>query len=107
MKGINAFILDVTKSQDIEQAKKMIEAKEPNGIYCLINNAGIGEGASVEWCTMETYRKVMDVNFMGLVAMTKACLPSLRLAVKVHHINASLVVEIIDPYFMSRSVRIL
>ncbi|TPX35879.1 hypothetical protein SmJEL517_g01672 [Synchytrium microbalum] len=43
---------------------------------------GIGYGGSVEWTPMEAYRKVMDVNFMGMVEMTKAFPPSLRLHVK-------------------------
>jgi NAD(P)-dependent dehydrogenase (short-subunit alcohol dehydrogenase family) len=34
----------------------------------------------VEWTSVATYRRVMEVNFFGLVAMTRALLPLLRRA---------------------------
>ena len=44
LKGLNPFLLDVTKDDQIDIAKNMIEVAEPKGIYCLINNA-VGRSA--------------------------------------------------------------
>jgi NAD(P)-dependent dehydrogenase (short-subunit alcohol dehydrogenase family) len=43
-----------------------------------VNNAGIGNGGAIDWLSMETLRKVMEVNFFGVVAVTKAMLPLLK-----------------------------
>jgi NAD(P)-dependent dehydrogenase (short-subunit alcohol dehydrogenase family) len=45
----------------------------------LVNNAGIAQnGATVEFCDLDTIRTLFEVNFFGVVAMTKAALPHLR-----------------------------
>lgn len=41
----------------------------------LIHNAGISQRASIIDCTMPVYRTLMEVNFLGVVALTKAVLP--------------------------------
>lgn len=45
------------------------------GIDMLINNGGISQRAYAVDSTMETIRQVMEVNFFGAVALTKAVLP--------------------------------
>jgi len=72
------FVCDITKDADIEQAVQFVTANSPNGLWALINNAGIGAGGPIEWCPMSMYRKVLDVNFFGHVAVTKAFLPLIR-----------------------------
>ena len=44
-------------------------------IDILINNAGISMRALFEDLQMDTFKKVMDINFMGSVYATKCCLP--------------------------------
>lgn len=44
-------------------------------IDVLFNNAGISQRALANDTSLEVYEKIMDVNFMGSVAMTKAVLP--------------------------------
>lgn len=44
-------------------------------IDVLFNNAGISQRALANDTSLEVYKKIMDVNFMGSVAMTKAVLP--------------------------------
>ena len=41
----------------------------------LVNNAGITSRGLVADTTMEVYKRVMDINFFGQVALTKALLP--------------------------------
>lgn len=44
----------------------------------LINNGGMGHMGTVEEMQMEVERKVLEVNFWGSVALTKAILPHMR-----------------------------
>ncbi|WP_314149620.1 SDR family NAD(P)-dependent oxidoreductase [uncultured Leifsonia sp.] len=44
----------------------------------LLNNAGAGHVGTIELETLDEVRAVMEVNFFGVVAVTKAVLPLLR-----------------------------
>src|SRR5690606_21531087 len=43
---------------------------------CLILNAGLSQRSLVEETKMEVYRELMEVNYFGNIALTKAMLPS-------------------------------
>lgn len=45
-------------------------------IDCLILNAGLSQRSLVEETKMEVYRELMEVNYFGNIALTKAMLPS-------------------------------
>jgi len=47
-------------------------------LWAVINNAGILLGFETEITSMTTFRKVMDVNYFGAVALTKKVLPLIR-----------------------------
>lgn len=49
-----------------------------SGLWALVNNAGIDSFGDVEFCTMDMYRRVAEVNLFGMVHVTKALLPLLR-----------------------------
>ncbi|MFJ5547638.1 SDR family NAD(P)-dependent oxidoreductase [Streptomyces sp. NPDC093225] len=44
----------------------------------VVNNAGAGHVATIEQGTLEDVRATMEVNFFGVVAVTRAALPHLR-----------------------------
>jgi NAD(P)-dependent dehydrogenase (short-subunit alcohol dehydrogenase family) len=46
----------------------------------LVNNAGAGHVGTVELDTVDDFRASMEVNFFGVVRMTKAAMPALRAA---------------------------
>lgn len=48
------------------------------GIDGLVNNAGIGAQGTVEAGALDDWRKVLDVNVLGTVRVTRAALPHLR-----------------------------
>lgn len=69
--------LDVTNQMDINTVVQ--EALQHfNTIDVLVNNAGIGYFGTFEESNLETARKLYEVNFWGLVAMTRAILPTMR-----------------------------
>jgi short-subunit dehydrogenase len=69
--------LDVTKPEHVKAA--VSEAMKKFGrIDVLVNNAGIGYFGSFEESEMDEVRKMLDINFWGLVDMTRAVLPEMR-----------------------------
>ena len=72
---INWIKCDVTNSNDINTAIKQIVLKENGRINLLINNAGMGISGAIEYHSEEEIRKIIEVNLLGLVNVTRACLP--------------------------------
>ena len=66
--------LDVGDYKTVEAKVKPVLEKLGR-IDVLFNNAGITQRALAQDTSLEVYEKIMDVNFMGSVAMTKAVLP--------------------------------
>jgi NAD(P)-dependent dehydrogenase (short-subunit alcohol dehydrogenase family) len=47
-------------------------------LWAVVNNAGIGNGAYIDWTPLEIYQKVMDVNYFGIIRVIKATLQQLK-----------------------------
>jgi NAD(P)-dependent dehydrogenase (short-subunit alcohol dehydrogenase family) len=69
--------LDVTNVASIEAAVATVMAKAGR-IDALVNNAGYAIGGFIEDLSLDEFRRQMDTNFFGLVAVTKAVLPHMR-----------------------------
>lgn len=80
--------LDLTLSADIKSKSIMAIAKW-EGIDYLINNAGIASRGHVVNTDMTVYRKVMETNFFGSIALTKEVLPSMLSTKKGHIVVVS------------------
>jgi NAD(P)-dependent dehydrogenase (short-subunit alcohol dehydrogenase family) len=76
--NLTALILDVTDESSIETALSRIEQENDGKLFGLVNNAGIGISGVVEVTPIEEVRKVLDVNVIGLYALTKAAIPMIR-----------------------------
>lgn len=73
---IHGFASDVSKEED--NRNMAAEALRLFGrIDVLINNAGITMRALFEDVDMDVIRKVMDINFYGVLYATKYCLPEI------------------------------
>lgn len=71
---VRVLPLDLAETDTMEQ--KASEAKKLFGsLDMLINNGGISQRAYAVDAKLETIRKIMEVNFFGTVALTKAVLP--------------------------------
>ena len=68
--------LDMTKGEDIQQrAQEVIQRF--GQVDILVNNAGISQRSLVKDTPIDIDRRVMEVDFFGTVALTKAVLPSM------------------------------
>jgi short-subunit dehydrogenase len=69
--------LDLEKSEEFD--KKAIQVFDHFGrIDILVNNGGISQRANAFETSMEVNRKIMEVNFFGNIALTKAVLPFMQ-----------------------------
>lgn len=77
-KGVEAAGFQADVSQVEDNQKMAAEAIRLYGrIDVLVNNAGISMRALFEEVQLEVIRKVMDINFFGVIYATKACLPEI------------------------------
>ncbi|MBN3308017.1 BDH protein, partial [Amia calva] len=75
--------LDVCSEEEVNQAVQFVREnlKDPeNGLWALVNNAGVSTFGEVEFTSMETYKQVTEVNLWGTIRVTKAFLPLIRRA---------------------------
>lgn len=73
-----SFVMDVTKEEEIANAKKILESDDKGGLRAIVNNAGILEIGPIEWQSLADMKKTMDVNLWGVVSVTKAFIPMLK-----------------------------
>jgi len=75
--GLHGFKADVSDDASVRAA--VASALDTlGGLDVLVNNAGIGAAGTVEDNPDEQWMKVYDVNVVGMVRVTRACLPALR-----------------------------
>lgn len=72
-----ALPLDVTKIDQVESAVKA-GLERFGGLDVLVNNAGYADIAPFEDTSLESFHAQIEANFLGVVYVTKAVLPSLR-----------------------------
>ena len=73
---IEGFVSDVSLENDNKQMA-MEAIKKFGTIDVLINNAGISMRALFEEVDLDVVKKVMDINFYGVLYATKYCLPEI------------------------------
>ena len=99
--------IDVTKQKSIDDARaKIEEAVGEDGLYGLVNNAGIGVGGPIEFLPLADFKKVIDVNLLGQVAVTQAFLPLIRPAkgriINITSIGGKIATPFLSPYSASK-----
>jgi NAD(P)-dependent dehydrogenase (short-subunit alcohol dehydrogenase family) len=83
-----ALALDVTRPDQIDAAVR--SALDGFGqIDVLVNNAGVGYFGAVEESDEAEVRRLFEINFWGLSAMTRAVLPDMRRRHSGHIVNMS------------------
>jgi len=73
--------MDVRKESHVAAALKYIEENLPvgeEGLYGLVNNAGVCVCGEFDWQTWGQVERQVDVNLVGTMRVTKLCLPLLK-----------------------------
>ncbi|PTH90276.1 short-chain dehydrogenase [Streptomyces sp. A244] len=77
-KPLLAHRADVTDDASVREAVTAAVADLGGALDVLVNNAGIGAQGTVEDNPDDEWHRVYDVNVLGMVRTTRACLPHLR-----------------------------
>lgn len=73
------LFLDVTDGEQIAAAAALIGAG-PEGLDGLVNNAGVAIPSPLETMPIADFRRQVEINLTGHVAVTQAMLPAIRRA---------------------------
>jgi NAD(P)-dependent dehydrogenase (short-subunit alcohol dehydrogenase family) len=105
--GVVPVRLDVTDAEAIAAAVREVgEAVGGHGLQGLVNNAGIAVPAPVEFVPIEDFRRQLDVNLVGQVAVTQAFLALLRTGrgriVNIGSIGGRVALPLVSGYIASK-----
>ena len=73
-KNFDYVVFDVTNQDSIKKSKSKVISilKKNNSYLCsIINNSGIALGGPVQYLDIEVFKKQFDVNYFGLISVTK------------------------------------
>ena len=102
--GLRPLTLDVTDSASITAAVEEVGAAGP--VAALVNNAGVAISGPVEYVPVDEWRKQLEINLIGQVAVIQAFLPLVRAAggriVNISSIGGRLAMPLAGPYAASK-----
>jgi len=105
---ITPLLLDVTDATQLAAAVDTVTSHVANiGLDGLVNNAGIGVFGPLELIPLEHFRRLLEVNITGQLAVTQAFLPLIRQAcgriVMIGSIGTRFTPPFVGPLAMSKS----
>jgi short-subunit dehydrogenase len=93
---VSEHVFDIADANAIAKLPAQVEAVHGK-LTVLINNAGVALGGTFEQIALEDIEWLMDINFWGVVRMTKASMPLLRCAPAAQIVNISSIYGVIAP----------
>jgi NAD(P)-dependent dehydrogenase (short-subunit alcohol dehydrogenase family) len=104
--GIEPVRIDVTDQNTIDAAAESVRTATGGGIAGLVNNAGIAVPGPLEHLPLDEFRRQIEVNLTGQVAVTQAFLPLLRASrgriVNIGSIGGRVALPLLGPYAASK-----
>jgi NAD(P)-dependent dehydrogenase (short-subunit alcohol dehydrogenase family) len=99
---ISAVILDITEADHIAALNESL----PVRLDAIVNNAGIVVSGPMEAVTPDDWRKQLEINVIGQLAVTQAVLPRLRQSrgriVFISSVNGQLSMPLVGAYCASK-----
>lgn len=106
LSNLEPVLLDVTSDENVDQIVESITASCPEGLYAVVNNAGVGLPAAVELSTLEEVRNLFEVNTIAPLRIIQSCLPLLRQAcgrvVNMSSMNGTMALPMVGAYSASK-----
>jgi NAD(P)-dependent dehydrogenase (short-subunit alcohol dehydrogenase family) len=101
------IVLDVTDPTSISSAAETVAvALGEAGLIGLVNNAGIAVAGPLEFLPIADIRQQLEVNVIGLLAVTQAFLPFLRRGhgriVNIGSVSGRIALPLLGPYAASK-----
>jgi NAD(P)-dependent dehydrogenase (short-subunit alcohol dehydrogenase family) len=94
-KNIYCYVLDVSCTTSIANAKKQILSNFP-AIDVVVNNAGVGYRSFVELSDDEEINAIIDINYLGVVKVCRAFIPVFRDQNRGQFINISSIAGLVN-----------
>ncbi len=88
--------LDVADREAVANFPSLVTAEHPC-VDVLVNNAGVAVGGTFEQVSEEDFEWLFEINFWGVVRMTRAFLPLLRASGDARVVNLSSVFGLVAP----------
>jgi NAD(P)-dependent dehydrogenase (short-subunit alcohol dehydrogenase family) len=98
--GVTFLDLDVTDEESVSTLVRSV-LERFGRIDVLVNNAGTGAAGAAEESSVAQDHRVFDINFFGLIRVTKAVLPHMRAQRRGRIINISSVLGLVPAPFMA------
>ncbi len=103
---IEPVMLDVTKEAEVAKVVELIQQTSPQGLFALVNNAGMALPAAVELSTLDEVRQLLEVNTLGPLRMIQSCLPLLRATrgrvINMSSMNGTIAMPMVGVYSASK-----
>jgi NAD(P)-dependent dehydrogenase (short-subunit alcohol dehydrogenase family) len=93
---ITCHHLDVADKQAVAAFPEIVTAAHP-GVDILVNNAGVALGGTFDQVSEADFEWLIDINFWGVVRMTRAFLPLLKASEGAQLVNISSLFGLIAP----------
>lgn len=93
---VSCHTLDVSDSEAVAAFPDIVRAAHP-GVDVLVNNAGVAIGGTFEQVSAVDFEWLFEINFRGVVRMTRAFLPLLKASNDARLVNLSSVYGLIAP----------
>ena len=93
---VSCHQLDVADQQAVAHFPTIVREHHP-GVDLLFNNAGVGVGGTFEELSDEDFAWLFEINFYGVVRMTRAFLPLLKQSNDARLVNISSVFGMVAP----------
>uniref|UniRef100_A0A8C6XNK4 Retinol dehydrogenase 16 n=1 Tax=Naja naja TaxID=35670 RepID=A0A8C6XNK4_NAJNA len=79
---LQTILIDVNSTENLDKATEWVKSQVGDkGLWGLVNNAGVSvPTAPNEWLTKEDFKKIIDINLLGLIDVTLHMIPLLRKA---------------------------
>ncbi len=104
--GLEPVQLDVTNEDDVRRVVDHAQQTCPQGLFGLVNNAGMALPAAVELSTIDEVRRLLEVNTVGPLRLIQSCLPLLRVGrgrvINMSSMNGTLAMPMVGAYSASK-----
>jgi len=98
--------LDVTDEATVFEAARLVDRVADGGLAGLVNNAGIAVIGPVEALALSDWRRQIEVNLLGNIAVTTALLPALLRSrgriINISSICGRIALPLLGPYTASK-----
>ena len=93
---VSRHVLDVADRGAVAAFPALVMAEHP-GVDILVNNAGVAVGGTFDQVSEEDFEWLFNINFWGVVRMTRAFMPLLKASADARIVNLSSIFGIVAP----------